>query len=195
MSYRIYSTRAFILSSAPSGETSKTYLLYTQDFGLIRARAQGVRSLASKLRYNLSDYGFVTVSLVRGKELWRLTGAVSESTDQSSDVTAIIAGKIHPELARVRARILNLIKRLVHGEEQNSILFGVLVTLFNKESTALSEREDVLALETLTLAHVLKALGYIDADALLGDQSLEHIKSKKREIVGAINKALQETQL
>lgn len=190
MSYRIYSTRAFILSSAPSGETSKTYLIYTEDFGLIRARAQGVRSLASKLRYNLSDYGFVTVSLVRGKEFWRLTGAISAVGIAADGVKGI-----HPELNLARARILNLIKRLVHGEEQNSVLFSSLETLFNPESIALAFKEDILALETLTLARVLKALGYIDADTLLGDQSLEHIKTKKREIIGAINKALQETQL
>ena len=106
MSYSVYSTRGFILGSAPSGEAGKTYFLYTEQFGLVRATAIGVRHLKSKLRYNLEDYGFVTFSLVRGKEFWRITGAVSEAGAGHDSPTG-------QDLLQARARILSFMKRLV----------------------------------------------------------------------------------
>jgi recombinational DNA repair protein (RecF pathway) len=162
MSYAVYSTRGFILGSAPSGEASKIYSIYTEDFGLIRARAQSVRLLVSKLRYNLEDYSFATFSLVRGKEFWRLTGAEKTALDQSTLL--------------VRARVLNLVKRLVQGEEKNEKFFA-----------ALSLMTEGAVSETFLLSHILSALGYLD---------LEGLKDKtEKEIIHAINKALHETQL
>lgn len=163
MSYAIYSTRGWILGSAPTGEASKIYILYTEDFGLIRAKAQSVRLITSKLRYSLEDYSYCNFSLVRGKELWRLTGA------QKLD------GEVKEPL--VRARVLNLVRRLVQGEEKNEKLFAAL---------ALLAGDSVLS-EVGILSRVLSALGYIDLDALAG--------KSEREVISAINKALAETQL
>jgi recombinational DNA repair protein (RecF pathway) len=167
MSYAVYSTRGFILGSSPSGEASKLYSIYTEDFGLIRAKAQGVRLIQSKLRYNLEEYSFCSLSLVRGKEVWRVTGSVSLETrpkDIKNDVL-------------IRARVLNLVRRLVQGEEKNVELFDVL----EKMTTEGAESE------VRTLSFVLSALGYLDLTALEG--------KSEREAIGAINKALQETQL
>ena len=163
MSYAVYSTRGWILGSAPSGEASKIYLLYTEDFGLVRARAQSVRLLASKLRYNLEDYSFGTFSLVRGKEVWRLTGAEHSA----------IAQKPSP----VRARVLNLVKRLVQGEERNDALFATLREFEGKGEVR----------EAVILSHILGALGYLDLTTL---ETLS-----ERQMIQAVNKALQETQL
>ncbi len=170
MSYSVYSTRGFILGSAPSGEAGKTYAIYTEQFGLLRAHAQGVRHLKSKLRYNLTDYNFATFSLVRGKEFWRITGAVSEP---SAGATGTASGIDAPA---VRARILNFIKRLVQGEERNDELFAVLTDLFSGPVS-----------ETTVLARALSSLGYLDLSTLegLGD----------REAITAINKALRESHL
>ncbi len=162
MSYAVYSTRGFILGSTPSGEASKIYLIYTEDFGLVRARAQSVRMLSSKLRYNLEDYSFGTFSLVRGKEVWRLTGADKQDLPE--------------KLSLVRARILNLVKRLVQGEERNEKLFNTLLTVTEKEMS-----------EPVILSQILDALGYIDATALRG--------ATEKEVILAVNKALKETQL
>ena len=162
MSYSVYSTRGFVLGSAPSGEASKTYSIYTEDFGLVRARAQGVRLVTSKLRYNLDDYAFGTFALVRGREFWRLTGAERVSLSAVG--------------APMRARVLNLVKRLVQGEETNPELFRALVSL--SEGTVS---------ETDALSSVLSALGYLDPATFEG-------KSERDKIM-LINKALRETQL
>ena len=163
MSYAVYSTRGWILGSAPSGEASKIYLLYTEDFGLIHARAQSVRLLSSKLRYSLEDYSFGTFSLVRGKEVWRLTG---------SERSAVPRGDL-----LIRARILNLVKRLVQGEERNDELFAALLGFQEKGETR----------EAVILSRILGALGYLDLSAL-GSMS-------EREMIREVNKALKETQL
>lgn len=184
MSYRIYTTRGFTLGSAPSGETSKTYLIYTEDFGLIRARAQGVRTLASKLRYNLVDYSFLTLSLVRGKEFWRITGAMPTQEPIVSRA-----------LPAARARIFAVAKRLVHGEERNDRLFAVLAALFGEEAAALKDGDDVLAFETLILARMLSILGYLDLAKHVPEDSLASAKAYRRDLIPVINKALQESHL
>jgi recombinational DNA repair protein (RecF pathway) len=157
MSYAVYTTRGFILASAPSGEASKTYSIYTQEFGLITARAQGVRLLASKLRYNLEEYSLATLSLVRGKEVWRITGAEKEPLPRSG--------------AQIRARILHLTRRLVQGEERNDVLFSALLSL-----------KDEKASETAVLAEILSALGYLNKEALKDKGEREKIMEINRAL-------------
>jgi recombinational DNA repair protein (RecF pathway) len=150
MSYAVYTTRGFIVGSAPSGEASKSYSIYTEDFGLIHARAQGVRLLVSKLRYNLDDYAFGSFSLVRGKEFWRLTGADTRTLPR--------------EHILVGARVLGLVKRLVQGEEKNEKLFAALLRLSEGGAD-----------EVGILSGVLSALGYLDEAALAGKTDRERI--------------------
>lgn len=164
MSYAVYSTRGFILGSAPTGEASKIYLIYTEDFGLVRARAQSVRLLTSKLRYNLEDYSFGTFSLVRGREIWRLTGTEKIDLPQKQ------------KFSLVRARVLNLVKRLVQGEEKNEKLFKTLLSVTEREMS-----------EPLILAHILDALGYLDVKILS--------EMNEKQMIQVVNKALRETHL
>lgn len=178
MSYSVYSTRGFILGSAPSGEAGKAYSLYTEQFGLVRAHAQGVRHLKSKLRYNLADYSLATFSLVRGKEFWRLTGAVAEAAGEWGSGSEKGA-------RQARARILSFVRRLVQGEERNDDLFAVLLDLFAPRGEGVGL--DPVAFETDILARCLSTLGYVDLASLEGlDQ---------RAKISAINKALKESHL
>jgi recombinational DNA repair protein (RecF pathway) len=162
MSYAVYTTTGWVLSSAPSGEASRIYSIYTEDFGLIHAKAQGVRLLASKLRYNVEDYSLAVFSFVRGKEIWRLTGAEKLAVPEKQSM--------------LRARVLNLVRRLVQGEERNETLFAALSCL----------REESVS-EISILSRVLSALGYLDLSSLSGKSD--------RESIALINKALKETQL
>lgn len=150
MSYAVYTTKGWILGSSPSGEASKSYSIYTEDFGLVMARAQGVRKLDSKLRYNLDDFSFVTLSLVRGREFWRLTGAQREDLPKGGEVA--------------RARVLSLVKRLVQGEERNDALFSSLGILLDKGGSEIS-----------ALSAVLSALGYLDLSSIEGKSERERI--------------------
>ncbi len=75
MAYHIYTTRAIILASRAEGDGHKVLTLLTEELGILNAHAQSIRTLKSKLRYHLQDYCFSRVSLVRGRVLWRITGA------------------------------------------------------------------------------------------------------------------------
>jgi len=75
MSYHIHSTEAFIISSAPRGERNSSLLLLCEELGTLYAHAQGVRVLQSKLRSHLIPHTLARVSLVRGKQEWRVIGA------------------------------------------------------------------------------------------------------------------------
>ena len=75
MSYHVYTTRGIILAQYPTGESDRIYRIMTRDFGMVHARALGVRKENSKLRGSLEPVSLSIVSLVRGKEYWRLTSA------------------------------------------------------------------------------------------------------------------------
>lgn len=76
--HTLHTTNAFILSSSPHGESSRVYRLLTETHGLLYAHAQSVRELRNRNRYALSTATFVSVTLVRGREVWRLTSARAE---------------------------------------------------------------------------------------------------------------------
>src|ERR1700722_4910107 len=102
-----YTTTGIVLARTPIGEASAFITLLTPDLGLIRARAQSVRKPGAKLAAALQTFSESDVIVVRGKEGWRLSGAV-------------LGRAWFSELslpARLRAgRITSLILRLVHSD-------------------------------------------------------------------------------
>ena len=185
MSHHIYTTKALIVHSSPYGESGKFLLLFTSDFGMIGATAQGIRLAQSKLRYHIQDFSFTNVSIVRGKEVWRLTGAHE------------IVESVKPSILHIK--ILKLLKRLLHGEEKNEKLFGIIETLYRSEI----KEEDYDNTECLIVLRVLDALGYIsnkDLSIFLSDNSIDNeilskVKENKKGIINTINDSLKESQL
>src|SRR4051812_15310479 len=76
MAYHIYRTEGIVLRGSPDGESNKYLSVYTRELGLVGATARSVRKAESKLRYGLQEYSISTVSLVRGRDVWRITNAV-----------------------------------------------------------------------------------------------------------------------
>jgi DNA repair protein RecO (recombination protein O) len=142
MPYHIYTTRGIVLGSHPSREADRLYAILTEDLGLVRARAGGVRLEKSKLRGMLEPFSLVRVSLVRGKGEWRITSAEL--------VRALAHG---PELARP----FSLLEKLVAGEEPHPELFRAI--------EALLESGDPGA-ETQMVARILYHLGYLREEDL-----------------------------
>src|SRR5216684_1387129 len=67
--YQKYQTESLVLGSRESGEADKVYVLYTKDFGLMRARATAVRSEKSRMRYALQNYSRAVAAFARISEL------------------------------------------------------------------------------------------------------------------------------
>ncbi len=189
--YQKYHTEVLVLGSREYGESDRVYSLYTQDFGLVRARASAVRSEKSKMRYALQHYALARVSLVRGKRGWRAAGA--------SAISAVRGGE---RGAAVFARIAGLVMRLVAGEERNDFLFDTLVHA--REFLTTGESTLVPTVELVCVARVLFALGYISAEALETAifthtaYSMEHlaeVSAIQDKLLSSINRALSETHL
>lgn len=171
MSHHIYHTEGFILGSTAFGEANRHFKILTKDFGLIQASAQGVRFLKSKLRYSLQDFSFCELSVVRGREFWRITGA-------SKKFNLREASGISTEASLVFVRVFALLGRLLRGEEKNLELYSHI------ESAAFFLRNDNLSsrlssnlirnFEYVLVLRILSRLGYlgISPDSLAFVESL-----------------------
>lgn len=165
MSYHIYTTKGIVLSMRPIHEADRIYSILTRDLGLIRARAISVRKGASKLRGSIEPYSIANVSLVRGKEFWRLTS-----------VEHIKKVLVNPAIAKPLA----LLEKLVQGEAQHVELFDVV------EKYMLEEKVRDEDFEIEFVSNVLYELGYIKK---------EDLALPKKEIIKAINEGLQNSHL
>jgi len=165
VSYHIYTTDGIVLNVWPKNESDRIYSILTRDFGLIRARALGVRKEASKLRGSLEPFCLSKVSLVRGKEYWRTTSA--ESVQSISFSPAI-------------ARPLVLLSKLVQGESPNPELFDTV------SKALISKGPDEELFEIHLVSQILYHLGYMKK---------EDLELDKKSLVKAINEGIQASHL
>lgn len=144
-----YETRGIVLSRTPIGEANVLVTLLTPDLGLVRARAQGLRRSGAKLAAALATFAESDVVLVRGKDTWRVAGAVL------GENWSVRLGAAEPR-ARA-ARVSGLVLRLVAGEVRDPKLFQIIGGFFN--ALAALPRETHEAAEMLAALRILAALG------------------------------------
>ncbi|MFZ3043739.1 MAG: recombination protein O N-terminal domain-containing protein [Minisyncoccia bacterium] len=185
-----YDTRAIVLSRAPVGESSSFVTLLTPELGLVRALAQSVRAPGAKLAPALATFAESSVVLIRGRDGWRLSGAVLEENWFK-----------RLEIANARrraARVSGLLLRLVAGEAQDSALFPVMSGFFS----ALSELPEDMheATEMLAALRTLSALG-LDAGEIPGESSaftpdlLATIAKGRANYIARINQGIEASGL
>jgi DNA repair protein RecO (recombination protein O) len=197
MSHTLYSTECIVLSSHDSGEANRYISLFTKEMGLVKAVARSVREEKSKLRYSLQNFSFTNATLVRGREVWRITGAEERYS-------------LHNELREDREKlftatqILNLLQRLVHGEEKNDYLFETLSDGLGYLRGNNMDEADLKNFEHLMILRILYSLGYIakkeQFDELLqatfvDEELLKKTQIVRKKIILAINNALKEAHL
>lgn len=191
MSHHIYTTPGFVVKSSPHQEAGKFFYIFTRELGMVGTIAQGVRLNQSKLRFHVQDYSYSLFSLVRGKEVWRVTGAGE------------FAGILPEENMKLYAKILSLLERLLPGEEKNERLFEVMDRFheFLSRGNLAGKAEPV---EIATVLRILDCLGYVSKKDLfakivetngLSQEVFEEVKSNKALIIKEINNALKESQL
>ena len=161
---------------------------------MINASAQGVRKMSSKLRFVLSDFSYIKLDLVRGKDFWRLTNA--SKTNKLEKISK------HPEAFAVLVNITRLLKRLLAGEYPNEELFKDVLSglsILEKVET----KEELQNIEVIMVLRILSNLGYIGGEELFEnltkspfEENLVFETGKYRsKILSEINKALKETHL
>jgi DNA repair protein RecO len=197
--HHIYETNAFILKNTPQGEADSMLTLFTEELGLVRAMAQGIRYEKSKLRFGTQNLSMCHVSLVRGKGMWRLTNSAPLESNFS---------QLNPEAVAVVAKIFRLLERLVAGETGDNKLFSIIHSgiLFLKENQNKENfnSESVSDIEAVIVLRILNRLGYIGSSEkinfyILNDmwdgEVIEKMKEERREALKAINSGIRESQL
>ncbi|NTV44897.1 MAG: DNA repair protein RecO [Candidatus Yonathbacteria bacterium] len=189
--YHIYHTEGIILASTATGESDRFFQILTPDLGLIPAVARGSRALASKLKYHLVDHAYIGLDLVRGKDVWTITG-VMPFPEHSHDTD------VRPEMIRLSS----FIRRLVHGQEPSHELFHTVfsVKTYLNESPSDEERDIILL---SVYVHILALLGYASnlsglekiGETSFGVDTIERVRAQQHAITRDVERILSETQL
>ena len=153
MAIEKYTTDCLVIESFDQGEHDRVYKLFTREFGLIIAHARSVRKLESKLRAHIMPRGRSLVTLVQGKEIWRLVGA-----EEKGDV----GREIH--------EVALLIKRLIRGEGAHKALYDRLISFLGKASVYDEQKTRLLLYYIL-----LVELGYADAKVIGAKDIKEYV--------------------
>jgi DNA repair protein RecO (recombination protein O) len=194
MSHTLHTIEGIILNSYAVGEDSRVVLVLSDELGLIRVWAQGVRKQKSKLAGHVQDLCRSRMVVVRGREYWRLTDA-----QKQRDYQHLLSHKRSRDLL---VRALQMLGRLAH-EEHGGVLYQLTIALFEALETDEKGQIDIEALEIAYMLRMLQALGYGTSgyvEALFPQESfapeiLESVSKNKEVLVSAINEALTESQL
>ncbi len=152
-----YSVPAITLGRYPHGEASAQILLLTPEFGLVRAKAQGIRASGAKLAAALQTFAECEAILVRGKEGWRLSGALLVA-NRTKGLSAVARGRA--------GRVAQLLLRLVHGETRDPELFEIFSSFL--DALSILSEADGDAAETFAVLRILRVLG-LDAGEVPGE--------------------------
>lgn len=193
MSYHIYTTEGIILKRAVFGEANILLHILTKDLGLIVASAQGARLSKSKLKGSLQEYSLVSVSLVKGKNGWKITNA-----HLLKNFFFEAENKAH----KFFSKISKILLKMIVGESKHQEIFDITQKSF--ELLLELEESDIGYLEILSVLNILYELGYVAKEEriekfigldVFKKEVLKISNETKIYIVSTINKALKESHL
>lgn len=179
-----YPTRAIVLGRRPLAETNVLLILLTEHLGLVFAKAQGLRKGSSKLAHALQTLSEADVMLIRGRDGWRLAGAVLHNAH---------AAGLSPIFRMRAARVGELMLRLVRGETPDPLLFRVYTAFITALPKITDERAD--AAEILTALRMLSILGLDTAELLdeagdYSDAALDMAHMDRTELIARVNRGI-----
>ncbi len=154
MAIEKYVTNCIVIESYDQGEHDRIYKLFTREFGMIIAHAKSIRKLESKLRAHLLPRSVSLVTLVKGKEVWRLVGAEEISVEENT---------IH--------EVVILLKRFIRGEGAHKNLYDRIINFLNT-----SKEYDSKISHLLLYYILLVELGYADAKVIGAKDLKEYVK-------------------
>lgn len=193
MAYATYTTEAVVCGSFDRSSSNRSFLLFTEDAGMLFAEARSVREERSKQRFALQEFSVVRVSLVRGKSGWRI-GSVEalgnpfmESDDRET------RGEV--------VRLVRLLRRYIHGEEPHPETYRLVrEALAAIGGGTIANRS---AFSLLLELNLLYKLGYVSSDqqitpfltTTVADYDRTLSVSEERQINGRIETASSASQL
>jgi len=155
MSYNIYTTEALVCGNFEQNTADKSFLLFTREAGMLFANAKSVRVEISKQRFALQDFSRVRVSLIKGKQGWRVGSVEITKNDFSLANDRATRGSI--------VSIYKLLRRFIRGEEASTELYDFLTAALDEVTKNQPDRN---ILDLLIKIKILAILGYVDEFAL-----------------------------
>jgi DNA repair protein RecO len=177
-----YATNGIVLHRTPIKEAGMLVTALTPDLGLVRARAEGVRRSGAKLAHALQTLCESELMLVRGKDGWRLTGAVLSENR--------FAGLTQEARARI-ARVAGLVLRLVHGEAHDDALYREFTAFI--DAVPLLAPSEAEAAESLVVLRLLHQLGFDAGEKPpegYGTLALAYVPERHVELIARINRGI-----
>src|SRR3989338_1991957 len=147
--YRVYTTKALVCGAFDNMTADKTVQLFTRDAGMLYAASKSVREERSKQRYSLTEFSILTVSMIRGKSGWRITG-VEPFLNVFTPLTT------REQRAFVR-NCVRFLKRMVRGEESAAPLFDLITEALIRTT----ETENLARAEQELMHRACVVLGYL----------------------------------
>ena len=151
MAYATYTTRALVCGSRDSFTSDRSYLLFTEDAGMVWAAARSVRMEKSKQRYGLQDFSLIRVSLVKGKTGWKIG-----STEAIKN--PFLSARSRSERA-LATYVVRQLRRYLQGEEPVRPIFNDVWQLLT--STEHWTTEDIPHVQSVYTLRLLNQLGYV----------------------------------
>lgn len=199
MSHHKYTTEAFVINLRSRREADALVTLFTRELGVIQAVATGLRRLLSKMRMSVGQYSHIRVSVVQGKDFWRLTNA--EPRDE-------YWGSFSKEAKLSFARLSTFLARMMPAGEKHEEIFNHLIDcsnfliLLSKSNPKEIQRKSEL-IELIFVLRALHGLGYLGNPTewkyvLEGDiteEVLEHVEKDKKKALNKINSTLESSHL
>ncbi len=170
MSYVTYTTQALVCGNFEQNTSDKSFLLFTRDIGMLFATAKSVREESSKQRCALQDFSRVRVSLVKGKQGWRIGSVESTQNDFSLAKDRDVRGSV--------VLLYRLLRRFIRGEEAFPDLFDFTVEALDE---VLHPQTNRRLLDLYIQIRLMSMLGYVDDSAIPSDLqnlSLAEVRTK-----------------
>jgi DNA repair protein RecO len=155
MSYVTYTTQALVCGTYNRSAADRSFALYTREAGMLYAEAKSVREERSRQRYALQDFSLIRVSLVKGKQTWKV-GSVEVITNY------FMSAADRAKRASV-VRLFRNLRRFIQGEEPSPELFDFVVSALSAIEGQVNHPE---FLELYTELKVLNLLGYVRSDSI-----------------------------
>lgn len=189
---RELTVKGVVVGRRIAGEESLRVHLYTDQLGLVSCVAKSARTERSKLRPHLLIGSFGVYSLVKGKDVWRVTGA------WETDNVFYSRSRVQNEGS---ARVFQTVRQFVRGEGSDPYLFSVLWNFAHR--TRNINDEDVRDAECLAALRILASLGYVEEsqsvseflDASYESETLLRARSARQELVRSINAGIKASHL
>lgn len=182
-----YVTQSIVLGRHPLTEAGSLITLLTAEFGLVRAKAQGVRKPGAKLASALQTLSESDVTLIHGRGGWRVGGAILERN---------WAQELAKQERERAFRIAALITRLAQGDERASSLHPIMKAFLSGLRAAGEERAEAAECQAALL--VLGSLGFEQASLTPDSFSpavLDEVVHDRLTAIARINRAISASGL